>query len=740
MNRSLQLLPALAALMLCGAVARSATAPPAAAARRAVPARTIAPARAPSPVIPQTPSPPFQQVDPVVRKLSNGLTVAVFPSKRLPIVQMELLVPAGISAEPAGANGVAYLTAQLIRRGSTSRDAARFAADVERLGGSITSGASRDYATVNGAFLARDFTAGLELLSDAALNPIFPDEELRNTRVQAVRSLSQLHSDPSSTADEQAWSLAFGDHPYGRPPYGTESSILALTRDQIRTFYRDRYRPTGAMLAIAGDVTPDEAFAAAEDRFGRWVGTAAAIPSPALPGDGPSARRPIRIVDMPEATATELRLALLLPGRASEDDLPLTLGATLFGGGDDTGLRGPEVRRMLGNNVRGTILTLRDGGLFTVATPVRTDSAAAATEFLRRQFREFVKNPPGDAEFAPIRRVAIDTYSLPLETLGGQMGQWLALQYLGLPSGSQDGAPRRLATLNATDLGAALRRWFDPDRISIVAVGPAEKLRRVFEALGPVEVVQPLAPPLAPVFRDTAEATPERQARARELLHAALEAHGGEQALRDIHDSEIHGKITILGTSGGMGGDLTQIRKDPLRMLVVTTFLSLETRQGLDVDRSWTTASGTAGIQDGDSLQLAGLRGEFRSDLPHVLLGAIEPGVRATYRGPDRIDGREVDGIDLVDGRGARSRILLDSKTHMLVALERYESVVPGSFFTARRIYRDYRPVQKLQWPFEEERSIEGRSAMRVNISEVRLNLGIGERIFARPAETGSGP
>lgn len=736
MNRSRLLLPVLAALMLCGAVARSATTPPAAAAPRTAPARTTAPARASSPVIPQTQSPPFQQVDPVVRKLSNGLTVAVFPTRRLPIVQMELLVPAGISAEPADANGVAYLTAQLIRRGSTSRDAARYAADVERLGGSITSGASRDYATVNGAFLARDFTAGLELLSDAALNPIFPDDELRNARVQAVRSLSQLHSDPSSTADEQAWSLAFGAHPYGRPPFGTEASILALTRDQIREFYRDHYRPDGAMLAIAGDVVPEEAFAAAEDRFGRWTGKAVAIPRPAPPAD---ARRPIRIVDVPEATATELRLALLLPGRASEDDLPLTLGATLFGGGEDTRLRGSEVRRMLGNNVRGTILTLRDGGLFTVATPVKTDSAAAAAEFLRRQLREFVQKPPGDAEFAPIRRVAIDTYTLPLETLGGQMGQWLALQYLGLPSGSQDGAPRRIKALTATDIGAALRRWFDPDRVSIVAVGPAQKLRAVFAALGPVEVVQPAAPPLAPASRDTAEATLERVARAGELLHAALQAHGGEQALRDVRDSEIRGKITILGATGGMGGDLTQIRKDPFRMLIVTTFLSMETKQALDVDRTWTTASGTAGIQDGDSLQLAGLRGEFRSDLPHVLIGAIEPGVRATWRGADRVDGRDVDGIDLVDGRGTRSRIYLDSKTHMLVSLERYESVVPGSFFTARRVYRDYRPVVKLQWPFEEERSIEGRSAMRVNISEVRLNLGIGDRIFARPAEK-SGP
>jgi hypothetical protein len=99
-----------------------------------------------------------------------------------------------------------------------------------------------------------------------------------------------------------------------------------------------------------------------------------------------------------------------------------------------------------------------------------------------------------------------------------------------------------------------------------------------------------------------------------------------------------------------------------------------------------------------------------------------------------------VDGIDVVDGRGARSRIYLDAKTHLLVALDRFETVVPGAFFTTRRIYRDLRPVHNLQWPFEEERSIEGQSAMRINVSEVRLNLGIGDRMFARPANRTSGP
>ena len=118
--------------------------------------------------------PAFRPPVPVIRTLPNGLRVAVFQDRRLPLVQMRLLLPAGVAQEAAETPGAASATAQLLRAGTSSRTAGAFAADVDFLGGSISGVAARDYSAVSGTFLAADFEAGLELLADAVVNPDLP--------------------------------------------------------------------------------------------------------------------------------------------------------------------------------------------------------------------------------------------------------------------------------------------------------------------------------------------------------------------------------------------------------------------------------------------------------------------------------------------------------------------------------------------------------------------------------------
>ena len=67
---------------------------------------------------------------PVARTLPNGLRIVVFQRPGLPIVQAQLQVAAGLSVEEPGHAGLAYLTAQLLRQGTTSRSADDFATEL----------------------------------------------------------------------------------------------------------------------------------------------------------------------------------------------------------------------------------------------------------------------------------------------------------------------------------------------------------------------------------------------------------------------------------------------------------------------------------------------------------------------------------------------------------------------------------------------------------------------------------
>src|SRR5262245_54334741 len=84
-----------------------------------------APAAAPEPA-----APPLRFAAPLERRLANGLRVVVFPSSSQPIVQAQLLVPAGAAEEPDSMPGLANLTARVIQLGSASRTNEQMAADL----------------------------------------------------------------------------------------------------------------------------------------------------------------------------------------------------------------------------------------------------------------------------------------------------------------------------------------------------------------------------------------------------------------------------------------------------------------------------------------------------------------------------------------------------------------------------------------------------------------------------------
>ena len=98
-----------------------------------VPAAALAPAIT---AVPDAPAPAWSPV-PVVRTLANGLRVAVLTDTRAPIVQMQLLVPAGVVAEPIRCPA-SPLTAMLVDDGTSSRTAGSVASELAAMGATFS--------------------------------------------------------------------------------------------------------------------------------------------------------------------------------------------------------------------------------------------------------------------------------------------------------------------------------------------------------------------------------------------------------------------------------------------------------------------------------------------------------------------------------------------------------------------------------------------------------------------------
>ena len=83
--------------------------------------------------------PPYKRV-----KLSNGMTLLLSEQHEVPIISFSFIVRAGSVDDPAGKEGVASLTAALLRKGTPSRGAEQISSELDFIGGDLNAGAQYD--------------------------------------------------------------------------------------------------------------------------------------------------------------------------------------------------------------------------------------------------------------------------------------------------------------------------------------------------------------------------------------------------------------------------------------------------------------------------------------------------------------------------------------------------------------------------------------------------------------------
>ena len=70
--------------------------------------------------------------------LKNGMTVLLMEKRGVPMVSFAVIVKAGSAADPAQEEGLASVTAGLLRKGTAKRSAQKFAEDLDFIGASFS--------------------------------------------------------------------------------------------------------------------------------------------------------------------------------------------------------------------------------------------------------------------------------------------------------------------------------------------------------------------------------------------------------------------------------------------------------------------------------------------------------------------------------------------------------------------------------------------------------------------------
>jgi zinc protease len=274
--------------------------------------------------------PPRWEADGDVKKtrLSNGSVLLYRENRQLPIVSCGVFFPAGSTREKPGQSGLASMTRQLMMKGAAGRSLQQTSFLLESLGIDMGGRAGTDEACLNFDTLPDELDTALALLRDAVAAPNFDGGELERTRREMVTRVRREQDSMMSYLARVGTRALWEDHPYGRLPSGEEEDILAISPEDVRTFHERFYGADRMVLAIVGDLSPEDAAARAEAAFGELPASGSSRVD--LPEYTPI-DRPIGLDEVKPWPAAAVALAWRVPSITSRDLFPLQILSTVLG-------------------------------------------------------------------------------------------------------------------------------------------------------------------------------------------------------------------------------------------------------------------------------------------------------------------------------------------------------------------------------------------------------------------------
>ena len=420
-------------------------------------------------------------------ELSNGLAVYLVESHALPVVAGQLVLRSGSAADPVELPGLAGFSASMLDEGTGKRDALGVARDLESLGADLVIGTGSDGSFMTLHALRENFSAAMEIMSDVALDPTFPDREVERVRNDRLTALLQQRDSPFRTAVRMMGPALYGPaHPYGHTALGTEEALARIGREDLVRFYRSAYIPSNAALVLAGDLTEAEARDLAEEAFGAWQGAGHRIPEP--PMGRPGAER-VLIVDKPGSPQTLLLLAQLGVKRSDPDFISLdTMNQIL--GGLFTSRVNLNLRERHGYTYGAfsSVVERRGVGSIIVGASVRNDATGASIRETLHEVRGMLESEVGADELQLAKESLARSLPALFETSASTVATMGNLYLFDLPPDYYERLPARIGALTSTDVSEATRRHLAPDRMLVIAVGDGKLIEPQIAALrlGPI--------------------------------------------------------------------------------------------------------------------------------------------------------------------------------------------------------------------------------------------------------------
>jgi zinc protease len=411
-------------------------------------------------------------IDPtsVVRtRLPNGLTVLIRRDRSAPVVAIVTYVSAGYFDETDEIVGIAHVLEHMYFKGTPTRGVGEIAKQTKAVGGYLNAATIYDHTSYYTVLPSSGFLSGLDVQADAYARSLIDADELARELEVIIQEAKRKADNPGAVVTETLYELLHDRHRIRRWRIGREPGLRALTREALVGFYRNFYHPGNTVLSIVGDVDPNDALKAVQEKYGS-LPPGEPQRQPGLSEEGVSGFRYREWTG--DIGQTQLAFGWRTPGTTHPDTAALDLLAVVLGSGRASRFYRAVRERRLASSISSYNYTPTEIGVFVVHAECKPENTVDAARAAWAQLRAVRDGEVGELEIERAKRIYESQWVRRFEDMEGQanyLAEWEALGDWRMG----DRYFERLMTATRDDIVNVANRYLDPDNAGVAIYRPA---------------------------------------------------------------------------------------------------------------------------------------------------------------------------------------------------------------------------------------------------------------------------
>jgi zinc protease len=210
-------------------------------------------------------------------------TFVQLPVKNDPTIAFRLWFKVGSQNDPAGKEGLAMITGEMLADASTTHNT--YAQIIDRLyplAAGYSSSVSAEMTVISGRVHKDNLAEYYPLFMDAVCAPAFIQEDLDRIKSQVLNSLETTlrYASDEELGKAVLYNDVYAGTPYGHIVAGTVEGVKSITLDDVKAFYKAHYTSGNVVPGIGGGFDQELVERLSRDLSALPAGAPSPVPAP----------------------------------------------------------------------------------------------------------------------------------------------------------------------------------------------------------------------------------------------------------------------------------------------------------------------------------------------------------------------------------------------------------------------------------------------------------------------------